>query len=207
MTTGKRKGRPERKKPAISFSHGDWSRLRAALEKDSSPEAAVLLVMHATGLRISDTLGVRCAQLQTALRDADGAIEVIQKGNRRRTLYVRGAPAAWARLGAACKTGATVAAAVCPRSKLGTKGGGGAYQRVNRKLRELGEQLELSGRPHLHRLRRTVATTALKHTRDVHLVSNLLGHKALTATSMYLDEVRDAEVADLQHALLQKVHG
>jgi integrase len=202
----------ERKKPAVSFSAQDWQRLRGALEQDESVEGAVLLVMVSTGIRIGDVLRVERAALKSALFGSSGLLEVVQKGGSRRMMPVAGAEDAWLRLREVCDRSAkqsgvspseirTVAEAVCPASRWGATGGGGAYQRVNRHLRALAEQLQLQGRPHLHRMRRTVATNALALTKDVHLVSHLLGHKSVRTTERYVDEVREVEVAELQRRL------
>lgn len=198
----------ERKKPAISFSPTDWAKLRSALEKDPAPESSVLLVMIATGVRIGDVLRIELASLRSAVKNPDEAVlEIIQKGGSRRMLPIAGAPAQWTRLAETCAKGSgatTVAEAICPTSTWGAKGGGGAYQRVNRHLRDVATRLGLQGRPHLHRVRRTVATRALNLTRDIHLVSGLLGHAHVATTETYLDEVRGEEIAELQRKLASR---
>lgn len=195
----------ERKKPAISFSGGDFSTLRGVLAQDRTLEGAVLLVMVATSIRVGDVLRLELAQLRAALRADEGVVVIVVKGGRKRVLPVDGAREAWERLAEACGRGSeTVADAVCPTSTWGARGGGGAYQRVNRHLRDLCRAHGLSGRAHLHRVRRTVATNALKATKDIHLVSELLGHAHVATTEIYLDEVRSGEVAELQRKLAGK---
>ncbi len=195
----------ERKKPALSFSRDDFATLRGALQDDKTLEGAVLLVMVATSIRIGDVLRIDLAQLRAALRSSDGVVPVIQKGGKRRMLPVDGARDAWEHLAEACGRGSeTVAEAVCPTSTWGARGGGGAYQRVNRHLRDLCKAHTLDGRAHLHRVRRTVATNALRVTKDIHLVSGLLGHAHVATTEIYLDEVRSDEVAELQRKLAEE---
>jgi len=45
----------------------------------------------------------------------------------------------------------------------------------------------------LHKARHTFATFTLKHTRDIRLVSKLLGHSNVKTTEIYLDEKQDLE--------------
>jgi len=190
----------ERKKPAISFTPDDWGKLRAELQLRPEPEACVLLVIAATGLRIADVLAIEIAPLRSAV-ERDGVLDIVQKGGRKRQIPVAGAKTVWVGLLQRVTDGATVAAWICPASNWGSKGGGGAYQRCNRYLRALCAELDIDGTPHLHRMRRTVATRALAHTHDIHLVSQLMGHRKISSTQAYTDELRAGEVSDL-HAEL-----
>ncbi len=192
----------ERKKPAVSFLPEDWAAMRFELESRTEPEAAVLLVIAATGLRIGDVLGIEVRALKHAVKHKS-VLELVQKGGRKRQLSVEGVYDVWERLSVTITDGSTVAEWICPTSGWGSKGGGGAYQRCNRYLRSLAAELQIEGRPHLHRMRRTVATRALNKTHDIHLVSQLMGHKQITTTQQYTDELRAGEVSNL-HAELWK---
>jgi site-specific recombinase XerD len=208
MTVGPKRSRSkERKKPAVSFAREDWLKLRTALRDDPELEGAVLRVMMATSVRIQDILLVRLDAIRAALRHDDGLIEVIQKGGSRRMLPVAGAHHEWSALLAHCKqanaAATIVAEAVCPASSWGAKGGGGAYQRVRRHLQAVSDRIGIDGRVHLHRIRRTVATTALRHTKDIKLVAEMLGHKHVSTTEIYVDEARSDDVAALQRQLME----
>lgn len=192
----------ERKKPAVSYLPEDWETLRTELGRRSDPEAHVLLVIAATGLRIGDVLGIEVRALRHAVKHRS-TLELVQKGGGKRQLAVTGVYEVWERLSLQITDGSTVAEWICPTSAWGSKGGGGAYQRCNRYLRSLAGELQLEGRPHLHRMRRTVATRAIRKTRDIHLVSQLLGHKQIGTTQGYTDELRSEEVSSL-HAELWK---
>lgn len=187
---------------AQSFEARDWSELVDALRADRAPEAAVVLVIVATGLRIGDILRLRKESLGKALAGNSTDVVTIQKGGRTRRLPVEGARAEWQHLYDRWSDGATVAEWICPTSKYGPETPGGAYQRVRRHLQATAKSLKLSGRAHLHRLRRTVAVRALEATKDVHLVQQLLGHADIKATQVYTDELRSREVAALQQRLL-----
>ena len=46
----------------------------------------------------------------------------------------------------------------------------------------------------LHKLRHTFATFILKHSKDIRLVSKLLGHSDVSTTEIYLDEKQELEL-------------
>ncbi len=188
---------------AVSFAESDWRRLVPELQRRREPEAAVVLVIVATGLRIGDILRLRKDSLGKALAGNSTDVVTIQKGGRTRRLPVEGAREHWQNLFDRWTDGATVADWICPTSKLGAETPGGAYQRVRRHLRSVAAELKLGGRVHLHRLRRTVAVRALETTKDLHVVQQLLGHANMKATQTYTDELRSREVAELQQRLLR----
>jgi integrase len=154
-----------------------------------------------TGARIGDALRIRRSDLRASYRT--GIVEIEQKGGHVRRIPLEGARDVWDTLDERWKSGATVARWLCPESDAEAEGGGCAYKRVFRYLQAIGEELGLKGRIHLHRLRRTVATRALRRTRDIHLVSQLLGHANISSTQRYLTELREDEVGALQRELRQ----
>ena len=56
----------------------------------------------------------------------------------------------------------------------------------------------------LHKLRHTFATFTLKHTKDIRLVSKLLGHSDVRTTEIYLDEKQELE---LEAEMLAEMEG
>ena len=96
-----------------------------------------------------------------------------------------------------------VASYVCDRPGCSPIAGEAAYQRVNRHLKALGDELGLPAPVHLHRLRRTLAVQALRTTKDMTIVQQLLGHASLSSTERYVDEVRTDAVGRLQKKLRQ----
>jgi integrase len=193
----KRQGAP--KKLQQSFDEKDWAELVEHLGADHSPEGTVLLVCAVTGARIGDALRIRRSDLKTAFRT--GILELEQKGGTVRRMPLEGAKDVWDRLNKEWLAGASVARWLCPQSDAEAEGGGCAYRRVFRHLQSVGADLGLKGRIHLHRMRRTVATRALRRTHDIHLVSQLLGHKSIASTQRYLTELRVDEVGSLQREL------
>lgn len=196
-----RKAPRRRKRPAKSFAPDDWERLQAAVADDGTPEGIVLRLLCATGHRVGDLLRIPRSALASARKT--GVLLLERKGGDVIEVPLSGAQRSWDALWSAWKGGPDdlVADWVCPDCSGGPEAGGGAYKRVQRHLYRVGERIGLDGRVHLHRLRRTVGVRALKLTRDVHLVSQLLGHRTLSATEGYVDEMRRDEVSQLQRRL------
>lgn len=190
-----------RKKPAQSFRPEDWTALSDTIVKDKTPVGVVLLLMAATGHRIGDILRIHRRDLDEAKRT--GVLLLERKGGDMLEVPLDGARAAWNRLDRLWKGAPDdqVCDWVCPECTGGPGAGQGAYKRVQRRIKALGEDLGLQGRVHLHRMRRTVGVRALKLTKDVHLVSQLLGHKSVSSTEEYVDELRRDDLADLQKKL------
>ncbi len=194
--------KPARKQPVVSFPDGDWDRLREAVSLGDEPEAYVLRVQFLTGYRIGDVLGVQRDRLRAALRS--GVLQVEVKTGKTIGAPIEGDREVWEALYAAWpKDHETLAMWVCPRAGEGTLG---PYQRVRRYFLALGVELGIDSRVHLHRIRRTIAVKALRETRDIHLVSQLLGHASIASTQIYTDELRADDIANLQKRLRED-HG
>jgi len=192
--------RRQRKGRRVTRSMGDedWARFHQTVREDPSPEARVLHLMADTSLRIGDVLRLTRSRLSMGLRT--GRVMVIVKGNKELIIPTDGADEAWMRLDQAWRGSAapTVAAWLAPNGSGDATSRGGAYTRVARKLKKLAEDLDIAGRVHLHRLRRTVGVQALRVTGDVPAVQQLLGHSSINTTHGYLDEARPDAVADVQ---------
>jgi integrase/recombinase XerC len=195
----KKKSKKRRQLEARSFNDADVSMLIETVDKDVSPEGRVLQVILDTGLRVGDVLRLPRIDIKRGLRS--GVLRAVTKGDVITQIPIAGATEAWQRLYDEMKGHRTVAQWVCPDGDGSARAGDCAYQRVNRHLKGLGEKLGLEGRVHLHRIRRTFAVAALRHTEDVVAVQQALGHRSLQATQQYLDELRVDDVADLQKAI------
>lgn len=196
---GKRAGpRKRRKKVAKSVDDAAWARLCSAIEADPAPESRILEVICATGARIGDVLGVSRERMALAART--GVIDYEAKGGvERRLLFSE----PWQRLWSIWPRDAPcVAAILCP-GNVSPLSGDCAYQRVHRALRRFAAELGIPGL-HLHRLRRTLIVQALRETRDLEAVRQLVGHKNLATTQGYADEARPEDVAVLQQQLRER---
>lgn len=196
-------GKKRRQRAASSIADGEWQRLLQEIAADPSPEAAVLDVLASTALRIGDVLPLPRERLRAALETR--RLRLATKGGEERAVDLDGAPDAWARLwGAWSAPGAghpTLALLVAPGGDGSPDSHGAAYAACARRLRVLATRAGLTGRVHLHRLRRTVGVQALRVTEDTVAVQQLLGHRSHQTTLGYLDEARPERVAQLQQQI------
>ena len=197
--------RESRKLPRRSFTDDDWYALLQALGADDCREAAVLRVMAVTGLRVGDVLAIPWTHIDEGLRS--GLVTLERKGGRYIDVPTSGSEPEWASLHADMETAGyqrdIVASYVRDESRASPLAGEAAYQRVNRHLKAHGAELGLPAPVHLHRMRRTIAVQALRTTHDMTQVQQLLGHRSLSSTERYVDEVRTDAVGRLQKKLRQ----
>lgn len=202
-STGRRfttaaKGRKARKKTARSIPDGDWAKLLEAVRRDESGEAIVLDVIGSTALRIGDVLRIEHKHFLRAL--TTGLLVFDVKGGEESALRLDGARDAWARL-TTLWAGRSRNVAELISGSARTDSNGAAYTRVRRKLLAIAEELGLEGRMFLHRMRRTVGVQALRVTKDIGAVQQLLRHRSQSTTLGYLDEARPDAVAELQRKI------
>lgn len=194
---GRRAQEPKRLHEAKAFASEDFAKLREALILDNRPAAMVLLVMAMTGLRVGDVLRIKSADLRAALA-GDQRLTLLVKGEKPVQVVLVPAFEAWQRLGAKCfhAPGSTVADAVVGSLASDPEAGGAAYERCRRAIKKHGLRLELDGRVHLHRLRRTVAVELLRAGESLETVQQVLIHENLRTTeSAYADEARSEQAA------------
>lgn len=197
----KRRDQQERaQRKSVSYSDEDWRKLTRRLRRDATrgdATAATLLVLTETGCRIGDVLPVTRQRLLGGVRA--GQIRLVQKGGTERVLPVPES-SAWQLLHETWtgRGGATVAHLLAPGGEGDTLAGRGAYQAARRALTRTHEELGLQGRPHLHRLRRTVGVQSIRETGDIELTRQLLGQASLSSTQTYVDEARTDDLEELQ---------
>jgi integrase/recombinase XerC len=143
-------------------------------------DRAVLELLYATGVRVSELCGLDRADVDGTRR----VIRVLGKGARERAVPY-GVPASdavdgWLRAGRPRLTAAHSGDALF----LGTRGGR-VQQTVVRRI--VADAARLSGLPHLspHDLRHSAATHLLDGGADLRAVQDLLGHSSLSSTQIY----------------------
>ncbi len=198
---------PRRKHDAVSFEEADWSHLRDVVAGSADPRDQVIWAMVTTGLRVGDVLRVSRDVLQLLLQTPGTLVLHVEvKGGQFRPVPLSGSEASeeqplaepWLALarGVVAARARNVATYVCPSNGEMIRGGC-AYKRVDRRLKALQRKLQLSGRVHAHRIRRTIAVKALGATEDLVKVQQLLGHRSLKSTMKYVDEARVKLTGDL----------
>lgn len=188
-----------RKLDARSFDPADWQALRAVLSSSEKLEDRLLELALLTGLRAGDVLRIERGAL-TAAVEAGEPLAVMAKGRKLRRLLLGtgvlydAAAKLHDQLSGLEITEGTLAEALIPKASP-VHPYKAAYQRLLRRLKEVGEQLSTDGRLHTHRLRRTAAVAALRGGVDLSTVQQMLGHKEIWTTQKYLDEDRAEDVA------------
>lgn len=199
----KRRQQARRARKEPSYPDADWRALHRELSRAGDVRARVLLVLMETGLRAQDVLAISRARLDGGLRA--GTVRIVVKGGDERHLPT-GATKQWAKLAEAWRgSGApTVAALIAVGNDTSPIAGHTPYKQLRARLVEAHDKLELTGRPHLHRLRRTVLVQAARQTGDIELVRQLAGHRSYTTTQTYVDEARPEAVGALQDDVRRK---
>jgi integrase len=198
-----------RKLDAHSFSERDYRAIREeclSRNRTRDPEAHVIYTLACTGLRIGDVLRIPIENLSRGIRGARNGgpaiLPIERKGGSWIRIPILGALDAWEQLYEQAQEYENVASFVTEGDSDSPEAGEAAYTRVRRYFEGMGEDLQLEGRVHLHRLRRTVAVRALKATdQDLVGVSQLLGHTTILSTQRYVDEIDAEHVAKIQQKI------
>lgn len=194
--------RKKRKNLAHGLSDAEWSALWTVVREDTADTARVLEAMMVSGLRVGDVLGIDREALRRGVEH--NVLRLRVKGGAERQIFTDPAPVTWKGLyelfkGLGSDEATNVASAIC--GDADATAAGCAYYAVRRRLVTLGKRAGIEGRVHTHRLRRTVAVQALRHTGDLVAVQQLLGHSSIASTSRYVDEAQPERVAQLQREI------
>lgn len=199
-TVGRRLRRePKRLLEAVSIDDREWARFSRVVIADASTTARAIHVMCDTGLRVSDVLRVTRATLERGFARDDRLTQITVKGSKPVIVDLSAAEDAWRRVLEVLR-GHTphtqLAQVISPGSDPGEISGSAAYHAVRRKLFELADQTQLSGRVHLHRLRRTVTIQILRAGGSLEEAQHALGHENRRTTDTYADEARAKDAAE-----------
>ncbi|HJZ42166.1 MAG TPA: tyrosine recombinase XerC [Hyphomicrobiaceae bacterium] len=165
---------------------GDWIAAR---------DAAVLLLLYGSGLRISEALGLKVKDAPVNGRDV---LRIVGKGGKERlTPVLPVTQAAIARYIDLCEI------KLEPDGPLfvGVKGGRLSPRIVQLAMERLREALELPATATPHALRHSFATHLLSAGADLRQIQELLGHASLSTTQVYteVDRERLLAVYDAAH--------
>lgn len=157
--------------------------------------AAVLTLLYACGLRISEALGLTGDDLSTA---SDTVLRVTGKGGKTRLVPVL--PAALAAIADYRRLCPFHLDAAKPLFR-GAKGGPLAPAIVQREMRKMRSALNLPETATPHALRHSFATHLLARGGDLRAIQELLGHASLSTTQIYtgVDSARLLEIYDKAH--------
>lgn len=152
----------------------------------ASRDRAILELLYASGLRISELVGLDLDGLDLD----DGMVRVLGKGSKERVVPV--GRTARAALGGYLETGRLTLRAGRPRRApdtdavfLNARGGRLTRQGCWKIVRDTGTRVGLADRLSPHVLRHSCATHMLDHGADIRVVQELLGHASISTTQVY----------------------
>lgn len=187
---GLRLATPRRRRPLPRvLSEEEVSRLLASPEQETPRglrDRAMLELLYATGLRVSELCGLRVAQLE--LRR--GVVRVVGKGNRERLVPIGGA--ALSALRTYLERGRPQ---LHPRGDTLFPGRGGrpmTRQNFWIQVRRHGSDAGIdAARLSPHVVRHSFATHLVEHGADLRTVQLLLGHRDISTTEIYTHVARE----------------
>jgi integrase/recombinase XerD len=150
-------------------------------------DKAMLETLYATGLRVSELIGLKRAQVNTQA----GVVKVLGKGSKERLVPLGETAVEWIR-----RYDETARAAILGEQKsesLFVTGQGAAMSRqmfwklIKRYALIAGVRAEISP----HTLRHAFATHLLNHGADLRVVQLLLGHSDISTTQIYTHVARE----------------
>ena len=168
----------------VTLSEQDVERLLTAPDVRTARglrDRAMLELLYATGLRVSELVGLTLSQLNLEA----GVVNVIGKGNKQRIVPVGEEAVHWVGRyiedGRVQLLGGRPAAAVF----VSARGGGLTRQAFWHNLRRHALLAGLRKLPSPHTLRHAFATHLLNHGADLRTVQLLLGHEDVSTTQIY----------------------
>jgi integrase/recombinase XerD len=181
-----RLGRPLPK----TLSETDVERLLAApvgATPEALRDAAMLELLYASGLRVSELVGLRMAQVDLNR----GVLVVLGKGSRERLVPVGEAALARIETYLSNARGALLAGQISDALFVTRRGGGMTRQAFWHRLRAHARTAGFERLPSPHTLRHAFATHLLNHGADLRAVQMLLGHADLSTTQIYTHVARE----------------
>lgn len=149
-------------------------------------DAAVLLLLYGAGLRIGEALGLSKGTVEGLLNAQQDTLSIVGKGNKTRIVPLL--PQTIEAL-VAYRDACPHLAALGPGHAffLGARGGPLDPAIVQKRVRDIRQQLGLADSVTPHALRHSFATHLLGAGGDLRTIQELLGHASLSTTQRYTD--------------------
>ncbi len=170
----------------------DRSRIDQLLESPSSEsvtglrDRAMLDLLYATGLRVSELIGLRVSDLD----ELQGTLRVIGKGNKQRLIPVGRAALQAVERYRAEQRPALLKGRVSPYLFVTARGSAMSRQAFWKLLRGHGQSIGIFQNLSPHVLRHTFATHLLEGGADLRSVQTMLGHSDIGTTQIYTHVMR-----------------
>ncbi|WP_348761061.1 site-specific tyrosine recombinase XerD [uncultured Salinisphaera sp.] len=149
-------------------------------------DRAMLELMYAAGLRVSELVGAHLSQVNTR----QGVIRVMGKGGRERLVPIGEAAGAWIDRYVRRARGLLLGAHVSDALFVTARGGAMTRQNVWHRIRGHARAGGVAKTVSPHALRHAFATHLLNHGADLRAVQMLLGHADLSTTQIYTHVAR-----------------
>jgi integrase/recombinase XerD len=150
-------------------------------------DRAMLEVLYASGLRVSELVTLRIAQVSQDM----GVARILGKGSKERLVPLGEEALAWVRRYLAEARPSLLAGRASDALFVTARGGAmtrqGFWRLIKRYAREAGLSMPLSP----HTLRHAFATHLLNHGADLRVVQLLLGHADISTTQIYTHVARE----------------
>jgi integrase/recombinase XerD len=150
-------------------------------------DRAMLETLYATGLRVSELVGLRLASISMDM----GVVRVMGKGSKERLVPLGEEALFW--LGGYLRESRPVLAGTAGSGSLFLSRRGTAMTRENfwYLIKRYGQQAGIGGALSPHTLRHAFATHLLNHGADLRVVQMLLGHSDISTTQIYTHVARE----------------
>jgi integrase/recombinase XerD len=161
-------------------------------------DRALIEVLYATGLRVSELVGLRLADLRTN----EGYLKCVGKGSKERIVPIGDTAVEWVQRYIAQARPALLGKKTSPWVFVNARGGA-KLSRLGfwKILKDCGRRAGVRGRLSPHVLRHSFATHLLERGADLRAIQAMLGHADLSTTQIYTHvlEARLRQVYDRFH--------
>lgn len=160
-------------------------------------DRAILEVMYATGLRVSELVHLKLADLHLEM----GLIQTLGKGDKERIVPIGDVATDWINRYLAKSRPVLLKQRTSPYLFLNAHGGGLSRQAIWQKIKHYVALADIQKDVTPHTLRHSFATHILENGADLRVVQELLGHADITTTQIYthISKKRLVSVYDQYH--------